>query len=149
MTHRIITDEAKGYSHTLEIDHDPDADEITIHCIADEDGQPTRRAPPIGFPAHQAEAVVHAIRRAANTPPRSYHDIANHHADDFSPFSPDTLGALREAYAWIASPQVATRDAVTYRAGAYNQLTDLLRRAIALEEARQSAPRVQRERVPA
>lgn len=61
---------------------------------------------------------------------RSYVMIANHPGDKFNPFDPDPAGALREVYAWIASPELLTPTHATYRVAHYNQLTEMLRRAI-------------------
>lgn len=72
---------------------------------------------------------------------RSYVMIANHPADQkFNPFDPDPLGALREVYAWFASPQKMTPTELTYRAGHFNQLGEMLRRAIKNAEAQETAP---------
>lgn len=56
--------------------------------------------------------------------------IANHPGDKFNPLDPDSAGALREIYAWITQPQVLTPTHATYRVAHYNQLTEMLRRAI-------------------
>jgi hypothetical protein len=70
-----------------------------------------------------------------NTPPvktefRSYNWLSNHPGDKFNPFDPDPAGALREVYTWITQPEMMTPTHATYRVVHYNQLTEMLRRAI-------------------
>lgn len=67
---------------------------------------------------------------------------ANHPNDDFNPFDPDVLSALREAYTFITQPQrmesgPTSRDptVLTYNLHDYNSLTEMLRRAIKKGEA--------------
>lgn len=84
---------------------------------------------------------------AKNTPPvrdealLSYSWLTNHPGDKFNPFDPDPAGALREVYTWISQPQLMTPTEIHYPTTHFNQLTEMLRRAIAnadLEKAKTS-----------
>lgn len=66
----------------------------------------------------------------------SYSILAVHPDDDFNPFDPDALGALREAYTWITQPRMMTPGEVIYPTAYYNQVAEMLRRAIKNAEAR-------------
>ncbi len=61
---------------------------------------------------------------------------------------PDPAGALREVYAWISSPAVLTPTEATYRVAHYNQLTEMLRRAIKNAELATCLPAEVRKTVP-
>jgi hypothetical protein len=72
-----------------------------------------------------------------------YAMIAPENHSGWSPFDPHALGALIEAYTWITQPQRMTSPADRSRPGTaeystarYNDLTEMLRRAIAKERTR-------------
>jgi len=69
-----------------------------------------------------------------NTPPvarTSYAVLAVHpDPDSFNPFAPDALGALREAYAWIANPTLIGNGEMIYSTARYNDLVAMMGRAL-------------------
>jgi hypothetical protein len=48
----------------------------------------------------------------------------------WNPFDPDALGALIEARDWINNPRFSSADRLEYRVCHFEQLTEMLRRAI-------------------
>jgi hypothetical protein len=81
------------------------------------------------------DEVLQIPAQCGRQPRHSYILNTSHPGDRFDPFDPDPLGALREAYAWISQPVVATPDRFTYDAFRYDALTEMLRRAIRNAEA--------------
>lgn len=70
------------------------------------------------------------------------------HTSEFNPFDPDLIGALREAYAFIANPMATTVSIIdgkkqrrsVYDANNYNMLVDMIDRAIRKAEPVQCKP---------
>jgi hypothetical protein len=68
-------------------------------------------------------------RNTSPTAPSSYAVLAVH-PDSFDPFGPDALGALREAYAWIANPTLIGNGEMIYSTARYNDLVAMMGRAL-------------------
>ena len=71
------------------------------------------------------------------THPRGYTSYVHIGQHDFDPFNPTPLDALKEALAFIQSPQVSTAEGgLQYRCSVqrFSTLTAMMRHAIALAE---------------
>lgn len=71
----------------------------------------------------------------SNTPlNHGYTLIAHHEDENFNPFHPDPMGALLEAYTWIAQPIRSGGGEKVYSSDRFNDLTTMLRRALGREQ---------------
>ena len=76
------------------------------------------------------------MRNASPGPSRSYSIVAGDTPEDWSPFDPEPLGALIEAYTWIARPARVSGGEAVYSTAKYDQIAEMLRRAILRERER-------------
>ena len=70
------------------------------------------------------------IRNSTPAVPARHYTLLAVQPDSFDPFKPDALGALREAYAWIANPALMGNGEVIYCTAHYNALTAMMRRVL-------------------